>query len=83
MNEPTEKPKLNRDDYSRMQSILDRLHREALQCGADPLTVAHAVAPMAIQLLLDFHAPEVVKGIFHQQTDILAAMVESEVARVQ
>ena len=70
-------------DYARMQVLISALHKDALESGADPLTLAHAVAPLAVELLLHFHEPEDVSKVLARQATLISLMLEKDGASVQ
>lgn len=71
---------LKHQDYSRMQALVSALHRDAIESGADPISVAHAVAPVAIELLLWFHPPSAVEKMLVHQIDAISDMLAAEVS---
>lgn len=72
---------LDKSTYGRMQSLLQGLVSEAVSCGACQLSIAHAVAPVAVDLLLQIHPPETVKGILAKQVDLIDAAADAQAAQ--
>lgn len=72
------KPTLNENDYRQMQATMHGVLHHAIKNGADHLTLAHAVAPMAVELLLQFHPADAVREIFAKQVEIIAAHADAQ-----
>lgn len=67
---------LVREDYTKMHDIVSAVWNEAIGCGADPLTLAHALAPLTIERLLMFHDGPTVLRICERQIELIAALQE-------
>jgi hypothetical protein len=69
---------LDKPTYDRMQALLQGLVSEAVSCGACQLSIAHAFAPLAVDLLLQMHPPETVKDILGTQADLIDAAKDAQ-----
>lgn len=71
------KTPLVRADYERMQILLAAIWQDGTErAGADPLTLAHALMPYAIERLLMFHDAATVGRICEKQIELLTALRE-------
>lgn len=68
---------LVRADYERMQALLAAIWKDGTErAGADPLTLAHAIIPFAIERLLVFHDAATVRQICEKQVEVIEALCE-------
>lgn len=68
---------LVRADYVKMQTLLEAIWQDGTErAEADPLTLAHAMIPFAIERLLMFHDAETVQAICDKQIELIAALRE-------
>lgn len=71
------KTPLIRADYEKMQVLLEAIWKDGTgRAGADPLTLAHAMMPFAIERLLMFHDAATVGRICEKQIELLVALQE-------
>lgn len=66
---------LVRADYEKMQTLLAAIWEDGTgRAGADPLTLAHALIPYAIERLLMFHDADTVRRICEKQITLIEAL---------
>lgn len=70
--------RLDEPTYRHAQAALYGLFSQAEKGGADSLTLAHAFAPVAVEMLLNFHTAEVVGEVIAKQIELIASMQDAQ-----